>query len=46
MPILQTPTPDCKSIELSERELDDLLDGIELILDPKGPGRGRRPRVH
>lgn len=40
------PTPDCKSIELSERELDDLLDGIELIVDPKGPGRGRRPRVH
>lgn len=39
----ETPVPDCKSIELSERELDDLLDGIALEPAPK-PGRG--PRVH
>ncbi|HET6334021.1 MAG TPA: IS66 family insertion sequence element accessory protein TnpB [Polyangiales bacterium] len=37
--------PDCKSIELSERELDDLLDGIALEPAPK-PRRGRSPRVH
>lgn len=39
------PLPDCKSIELSERELDDLLEGI--ALEPaRKPGRGRGPRVH
>jgi transposase len=36
---------DATSIELSERELDDLLDGIAIDLDPK-PRRGRRRRVH
>lgn len=39
------PLPDCKSIELSERELDDLLNGIALEPAPK-PRRGRGPRVH
>jgi transposase len=37
--------PDCKSIQLSERELDELLDGIMIAPDPK-PRRGRRPRIH
>jgi transposase len=37
--------PDCKSIELTERELDDLLDGIALEPAPKRP-RKRGPRVH
>lgn len=41
----ETPVPDCKSIELSERELDDLLDGIALEPGPK-PRRGRKPRIH
>jgi transposase len=41
----QSPLPDCKSIELSERELDDLLDGIA-IEPPSKPRRGRSPRVH
>jgi transposase len=36
---------DATSIALSERELDDLLDGIDVELDPK-PRRGRRGRVH
>jgi transposase len=40
-----SPLPDCKSIELSERELDDLLDGIALAPAPK-PRRRRSPRVH
>jgi len=39
------PTPDGTSIELNERELDDLLDGIDLDPDPK-PRRTRRSRVH
>ena len=38
-----TAHPEATSISLSERELDDLLDGIDL--DPE-PRRGRRPRVH
>ena len=38
--------PDCKSITLSERELDELLDGIALEEPPKPQRRGRRPRVH
>jgi transposase len=36
---------DATSIALSERELDDLLDGIDLDVDPE-PRRGRRSRVH
>lgn len=40
-----TVPPDATSIELSERELDDLLDGINVHVDPKPPS-GRRPRVH
>jgi transposase len=34
--------PDATSIELSERELDDLLDGIDLEPEPRSP----RTRVH
>jgi len=41
----ESPLPDGKSIQLSERELDDLLDGIMLAPDPKRP-RSRRARVH
>lgn len=41
----QAPHADATSIALSERELDDLLDGIDVELDPK-PRRGRRGRVH
>jgi transposase len=41
----QAPTPDCTSIELNERELDELLDGIDIAPEPT-PRRGRRPRVH
>jgi transposase len=37
--------PNATSVALSERELDDLLDGIDVELDPKPP-RGRRVRVH
>lgn len=37
--------PDAKHIELSERELDDLLDGIDLDVD-REPRGGRRWRVH
>lgn len=37
--------PNATSVSLSERELDDLLDGIDVELDPK-PRRGRRGRVH
>jgi transposase len=43
--IPETPLTECQCIELSERELDDLLDGIALERAPK-PRRGRRPRVH
>jgi transposase len=42
----ESPRPDCQSIELSERELDDLLDGIALDIPPEPRRRGRRPRVH
>lgn len=38
----QPPRPDATSIELSERELDDLLDGIDVEAAP----RPRRTRVH
>ena len=37
--------PDATSVSLNERELDDLLDGIDVELDPKPPC-GRRRRVH
>lgn len=37
--------PEASHVELSERELDDLLDGIDLDVDPE-PRRGRRSRVH
>jgi transposase len=42
----ESQLPDCKTIELSERELDDLLDGIALDMPPEPRRRGRRPRVH
>ena len=42
----ESALPDCKSIELSERELDDLLDGIALDVPPAPRRRGRRPRIH
>jgi transposase len=35
--------PNCPSITIDERVLDDLLDGIEV--EPK-PKRSRRPRLH
>jgi transposase len=38
-------TTDATSVELSERELDDLLDGIALDLEPDRPRRCR-PRMH
>ena len=39
----QSSRPQCTSIGLSERELDDLLDGIDIELDPQSRrGRGRR----
>ena len=41
----QAPHADATSIALSERELDDLLDGIDVERGPK-PRRGRRGRVH
>lgn len=39
------PTPDATTIELNERELDDLLDAIEVETDPPPRPRGRT-RVH
>jgi transposase len=39
------PGTDVTSVELSERELDDLLDGIALNAEVKSP-RSRRPRMH
>lgn len=39
----QASRPDVTSIEVSERELDDLLDGIDV--DPPA-AKGRRVRVH
>jgi transposase len=42
----ESPLPDCKTIELTERELDDMLDGIALDMPPEPRRRGRRPRVH
>jgi len=41
----EPPRPDATSVELSERELDDLLDGIALNAAVKSP-RARRTRVH
>jgi transposase len=40
----ESSRPDCTSVELSERELDDLLDGIDIERGPRP--RGRRGRVH
>jgi transposase len=37
------PHPDATSVEVSERELDALLDGIDV---DHAPERGRRARVH
>lgn len=39
------PAPNATSVSLSERELDDLLDGINLEPD-KPPRRPRRIRMH
>lgn len=41
----EASSADATSIALSERELDNLLDGIEVEVEPP-PARGRRPRVH
>lgn len=43
--IPEPPHPDATSVELSERELDDLLDGIALSKEVAAP-RARRTRVH
>jgi transposase len=39
------PRPDATSVELSDRELDDLLDGIALNVKATAP-RARRTPVH
>jgi len=41
----EPPTPDATSIELSERELEALLDGVEVRTKPK-TRRGKRMQVH
>lgn len=41
----EPPRPDATSVELSERELDDLLDGIALNVE-LAERRARRIRVH
>jgi transposase len=41
----EPPRPDVTSVELSERELDDLLDGIALHTEVATP-KARRTRVH
>jgi transposase len=41
----QATHAEATSIALSERELDDLLDGIDIETDPK-PRRGGRKRLH
>lgn len=41
----EPPRPDATSVELSERELDDLLDGIALNVEG-AERRARRARVH
>lgn len=41
----EPPRPDATSVQLSERELDDLLDGIALSAEVAAP-RTRRTRVH
>jgi transposase len=43
--IPESSVPGVASVELSERELDDLLDGIALVEAPDPP-RSRRTRVH
>ncbi len=39
-----SPVPDATSIELNERELDDLLDAIAIDVEPER--RARRTRMH
>lgn len=39
-------TPDATTIELSERELDDLLDSIDIEVVAKRPRKERKPPVH
>jgi transposase len=41
----EAPGAEATSIALSERELDDLLDGIDVDVGPK-PRRGGRRRIH
>lgn len=41
----QANTPDATSIEVNERELEDLLDGIDVV-DQTATRRARRVRVH
>ena len=41
----EPPRPDATNVELSERELDDLLDGIALNVEVTAP-QTRRTRVH
>ena len=40
------PTPDATTIELNERELDDLLDAIDVEAAVARPRSPRKPRVH
>lgn len=40
-----SPVPDATSLELSERELDDLLDAIAIEPDPP-PRSRKRKRIH
>jgi len=40
-----TTVPNATSVELNERELDDLLDAIAVDIEPVSPN-GRRKRVH
>lgn len=41
-----TPVPGATSIELNERELDDLLDAIDVQPIAEKPRSPRKPRVH
>jgi transposase len=40
------PSPDATVLAMSERELDALLDGIDVERTPPRPRRPRRPPVH
>ena len=42
----ETLSPGASSVTLSERELDDLLDGIDVEHAPKQPRVKREPRLH